>query len=46
MDKSIAILDEGRLSGRFLAASHRKLRELALRLNIRSVVNVAECPAR
>ena len=36
----------GRLFGRFLAASRQKLRELASRLNIRGVVNLAGCPAR
>jgi hypothetical protein len=39
-------LRTGRLFGRFLAASRDKLRELASRLKIRSVVNLAGCPAR
>jgi hypothetical protein len=39
-------LRTGRMFGRFLAASRDKLRELASRLKIRSVVNLAGCPAR
>jgi hypothetical protein len=39
-------LRTGRLFGRFLAASRQKLRELASRLNVRSLANLAGCPAR
>jgi hypothetical protein len=39
-------LRAGRLFGRFLAANRQRLRALASRLNIRSVVNLAGCPAR
>jgi hypothetical protein len=39
-------LRTGRLFGRFFAARRQKLREAAARLNVRSVVNLAGCPAR
>jgi hypothetical protein len=39
-------LRSGRLFGRFLTASRQKLRELASRLKVRRVVNLAGCPAR
>ena len=39
-------LREGRLLGRFFAASHAKLQEIAELLNLRQVINLARCPAR
>jgi hypothetical protein len=39
-------LRSGRLFGRFLTASRQKLQELASRLKVRRVVNLAGCPAR
>jgi hypothetical protein len=39
-------LRTGRLFGRFFAASRQKLRQAAAHLNVRSVANLAGCPAR
>ena len=39
-------LREGSLLGRFFATTHAKLREIAERLGVRHVVNLAGCPAR
>jgi REP element-mobilizing transposase RayT len=39
-------LRNGRLLGRFFAASQAKLAEVAEKLNLRYVVNLARCPAR
>ena len=36
-------LSEGRLMGRFLAASRQRLRDVADRLGLRRAVNVASC---
>ena len=36
-------LRKGRLYGRFFAASREKLREMAERLKVRHVVNLASC---
>jgi len=38
-------LSEGRLLGRFLAASRRRLREVAERLRLKRVPNLGGCPA-
>ena len=37
-------LRQGRLLGRFFAASRAKLQEIAARLNVRHLVNLAGCP--
>ena len=39
-------LRTGRLFGRFFAASRERLREVAARLGVRRVANLAGCPAR
>jgi hypothetical protein len=39
-------LHEGRLLGRFFASSREKLREIAERLGVRRLANLAGCPAR
>jgi hypothetical protein len=39
-------LRTGRLFGRFFATSRDRLREVAGRLNVRRVANLAGCPAR
>jgi hypothetical protein len=39
-------LREGRLLGRFFASSRAKLREIAERLGVRRLANLAGCPAR
>jgi len=39
-------LNEGRLLGRFFAATRAKLREISERLGVRHLVNLAGCPAR
>jgi hypothetical protein len=39
-------LRRGSLLGRFFATTHAKLREIAERLGVRHVVNLAGCPAR
>ena len=38
-------LGQGRLLGRFLAASRQRLRDVAERLGLRRVPNLAGCPA-
>jgi hypothetical protein len=38
-------LSEGRLLGRFLAASRQRLREVTQRLGLRRAVNLARCVA-
>ena len=38
-------LNAGRLLGRFLAASRARLREVAAKLGVRRLVNLAGCPA-
>jgi len=38
-------LRKGRLLGRFLAASRQRLRDVAARLGLRRVPNLAGCPA-
>jgi len=38
-------LSKGRLLGRFLAASRQRLRDVAERLGLRRVPNLAGCPA-
>jgi hypothetical protein len=42
----MAKLRQGRLLGRFFATSQAKLREVAEKLNLRYVVNLARCPAQ
>jgi hypothetical protein len=39
-------LRDGRLLGRFFAGSRAKLREVAERLGVRHLANLAGCPAR
>jgi len=39
-------LSEGRLSGRNFAASRERLREVASRLGVKKLANLAGCPAR
>ena len=39
-------LRTGRLFGRFFATSRERLREVAGRLNLRRIANLAGCPAR
>jgi hypothetical protein len=39
-------LHHGRLLGRFFATTRAKLREIAERLGVRHVVNLAGCPAQ
>ncbi|MDR3637007.1 MAG: hypothetical protein P4L84_24600 [Isosphaeraceae bacterium] len=39
-------LSEGRLLGRFFAASRQRLREVAEQLGVRHLANLACCPAR
>ncbi|MGO9471250.1 MAG: hypothetical protein ACLQIB_45740 [Isosphaeraceae bacterium] len=38
-------LSQGRLQGRFFAASRKRLREVAERLGLRRVPNLGGCPA-
>jgi hypothetical protein len=39
-------LSEGRLLGRFFAASRQRLRDVAERLGVHHLANLASCPAR
>jgi hypothetical protein len=43
--RRIAKLNTGRLVGRFLAASRARLREVAARLGVRRLANLAGCAA-
>ena len=45
MDNHLQKLKNGRLIGRFFAASRDKLREVARRLNVRRLVNLVGCAA-
>jgi hypothetical protein len=42
---TMAKLSEGRLFGRFLAASRQRLRDVAEQLGVHHLANLADCPA-
>jgi hypothetical protein len=45
-DRRLVYMSASHLLGRFFAASQAKLQEIAERLDVRYVVNLARCPAR